>query len=131
MMGDPCTLYKIIKTFNQMKYNRVECVFMNQCSYVKKGLLMKETWLKGSKQVCGMTIGPHRNKETWQWNRDVEEVVALRTRTATGCTHNTNIQHLPDEHSYFPYTSTYSSTPHNTNRKHNSESILHSTINAH
>ena len=31
-------------------------------------------------------------------------------RTATGCTQDTNIQHL---------TSTYSSTPHNTNRKHN------------
>ena len=24
----------------------------------KKWLLMKETWLKGSKQVCGMTKGP-------------------------------------------------------------------------
>ena len=41
-------------------------------------------------------------------------------RTATGCTQDTNIQHLHDEkHSYFPYTSTYSSKPHNTNRKHN------------
>ena len=31
----------------------------------KKWLLMKETWLKGSKQVCGMTKGPPRHKETW------------------------------------------------------------------
>ena len=30
----------------------------------KKWLLMKETWLKGSKQVCGMTKGPPRHKET-------------------------------------------------------------------
>ena len=32
---------------------------------------MKETWLKGSKQVCGMTKGPPQHKETWWWNRDV------------------------------------------------------------
>ena len=44
----------------------------------KKWLLMKETWLKGSKQVCGMTKGPPRHKETWWWNRDVEKVVAKR-----------------------------------------------------
>ena len=30
-----------------------------------KWLLMKENWLKGSKQVCGMTNGPPRHKETW------------------------------------------------------------------
>ena len=44
----------------------------------KKWLLVKETWLKGSKQVCGMTNGPPRHKETWWWNRDVEKVVAKR-----------------------------------------------------
>ena len=44
----------------------------------KKWLLMKKTWLKGSKQVCGMTKGPPRHKDTWWWNRDVEEVVAKR-----------------------------------------------------
>ena len=39
--------------------------------------------------------------------------------TATKYTQDTNIQHLHDEkHSHSPYTSTYSSTPHNTNRKH-------------
>ena len=27
----------------------------------KKWLLMKETWLKASKQVCGMTKGPPRH----------------------------------------------------------------------
>ena len=31
----------------------------------KKWLLMKETWLKGTKQVCGMTKGPPQHKETW------------------------------------------------------------------
>ena len=31
----------------------------------KKWLLMKETWLKDSKQVCGMTKGTPRHKETW------------------------------------------------------------------
>ena len=44
----------------------------------KKWLLMKEPWLKGSKQVCGMTKGPPRHKETWWWNKDVEKVVAKR-----------------------------------------------------
>ena len=44
----------------------------------KTWLLMKETWLKGSKQVCGMTKGPPQHKETWWWKRDVEEVVAKR-----------------------------------------------------
>ena len=41
----------------------------------KTRLLMMETWLNGSKQVCGMTKGPHRHKEIWWWNRDVEKVV--------------------------------------------------------
>ena len=40
-------------------------------------------------------------------------------RTDTGCTQDTNIQHLHDETLTLLYTSTYSSTPHNTNRKHN------------
>ena len=40
----------------------------------KKWLLVNETWLKASKQVCGMTKGPPRHKETWWWNRDVEKV---------------------------------------------------------
>ena len=30
--------------------------------------------VKASKQVCGMTKGPPRHKETWWWNRDVEKV---------------------------------------------------------
>ena len=39
---------------------------------------MKETWLKGSKQECGMTKSTSRHKVTWWWNRDVEEVVSKR-----------------------------------------------------
>ena len=44
----------------------------------KKWLLMKETWLRASKHVCGMTKGPPRHKETWWWNKDMERVVAIR-----------------------------------------------------
>ena len=51
----------------------------------KKWLLMKETWLKGSKQVCGMTKGPPRHKETWWWNREVEKVVAKRKVCHKAC----------------------------------------------
>ena len=43
--------------------------------FKKKRLLMKETWLKGSEQVCGIAKGPLRHKKTWWRNRDVEEVV--------------------------------------------------------
>ena len=39
---------------------------------------MKDTWLKGSKQVCGMTKGAPRHKETWWWSGYVEEVIAKR-----------------------------------------------------
>ena len=44
----------------------------------KKRLQMMETWLKGYKQLCGMTNGPPRHKETWWWNRDVEKLAAKR-----------------------------------------------------
>ena len=37
---------------------------------------MKETWLKGSKQVYGMTKGLSQHKKTWWRNKDMEEVVA-------------------------------------------------------
>ena len=38
--------------------------------------MMKETWLKGNKKVCGMTKGPPRQRQNWRWNRDVEQVAA-------------------------------------------------------
>ena len=48
-------------------------------------------------------------------------------RTATGCTQDTNIQHLHDETlPYFPYTST-STTPHYTNRKHKHTKYINTT----
>ena len=49
-----------------------------QLKMMKLLKLMNETWLKGSKQECGMTKGPPRHKETWWWNSDVEKVVAKR-----------------------------------------------------
>ena len=42
----------------------------------KKWLLIKETWLKGYKLVCGMTKALPRHKQTWWSNRDVEDVVS-------------------------------------------------------
>ena len=44
----------------------------------KKRLLMKETCLKGYKQVCRMTKCTSRHKVTWWCNRDVKEVVSKR-----------------------------------------------------
>ena len=40
-------------------------------------------------------------------------------RTAIGCTKTQTYNICMTKHSHSPYTSTYSSTPHNTNRKHN------------
>ena len=48
-------------------------------------------------------------------------------RTATGCTQDTNIQHLHDETLILPIQSPYSYTPHNTNRKHNIHRIPYTT----
>ena len=48
-------------------------------------------------------------------------------RITTGCTQDTNIQHLHDETLTPPYTSTYSSTPHNKNRKYNIHHILYTS----
>ena len=42
---------------------------------------MKEIWLRGSRQVYGMMKGPTRHRETWWWNRYVEEVVAKYKHT--------------------------------------------------
>ena len=38
------------------------------------------SWLKRSKQVCGMENGTHQHKETWSLNRDVEERWLLATK---------------------------------------------------
>ena len=48
-------------------------------------------------------------------------------RTPTGCTQDTHIYITKNSH--FPYTSTYSSTRHNTNRKHNIQHTLTQTHN--
>ena len=56
----------------------VDVVRVNERIMYVKWLLVKETWLKGFKQVCGMTKGIPRHKETWWWYREVEEVVAKR-----------------------------------------------------
>ena len=47
-------------------------------------------------------------------------------KTATGCTHTYNI--CMTKHSYFRYTSSYSYTRHNTNRKHNIHHIPYTNI---
>ena len=47
-------------------------------------------------------------------------------RTATGWTQTYNI--CMTKHSHFSYTTTYSSTPHNTNRKHNIHHIHYTNI---
>ena len=59
--------------------------------------------------------------------RQVMQNAALRT--ATGCTQDTNLQHLHDKHSYFPYTSSYSSTHHHTNKNTTSITPLTQTYN--
>ena len=52
---------------------------------LNRWLLMQETWLKGSKQVCGIPKGPPRDQQAWWWDRDVEEVVAKRKVCHKAC----------------------------------------------
>ena len=49
-------------------------------------------------------------------------------RTATGCTQDTNIQHLHDETLILPIDDIYSYTCHNTNIKHNIHQIPYTNI---
>ena len=36
---------------------------------------MKCIMMETAQDVCGMTKGPHRHKETWWWNEEVAEAV--------------------------------------------------------
>ena len=49
-------------------------------------------------------------------------------RTAPGCTQDQTYNICMMKHSHFPYTSTYSSTSHSTNRKHNIHHIHYTNI---
>ena len=48
-----------------MKWQLAMMVFAKADDIQKKWLMIKEIWLKGTKQVCGMTNGPPRHKEIW------------------------------------------------------------------
>src|SRR6478609_3346170 len=41
---------------------------------------MKGSMLKAAEEVCGMTKGPPRHKETWWWNEDCDRVVKEKRR---------------------------------------------------
>ena len=36
---------------------------------------MKDTMMETAKDICEMTKGPRRHKETWWWNEEVAEAV--------------------------------------------------------
>jgi len=36
---------------------------------------MKGIMMETAQNICGMTKGPHRHKETWRWNEEVAEAV--------------------------------------------------------
>ena len=72
------------------------------------------------------SIWPHLSSSTSINKPQVMQNAALRT--ATECTQDTNI-HVCMKHSYFLYTSTYSSTHHNTNKKHNIHHTPYTTYN--
>jgi len=36
---------------------------------------MKGIMMESSQDICGMTKGPRRHKETWWWNEEVAEAV--------------------------------------------------------
>ena len=39
---------------------------------------MKGIMLESAQDICGMTKGPRRHKETWWWNEEVAEAVGKR-----------------------------------------------------
>src|SRR6476469_6413690 len=41
---------------------------------------MKGSMLKAAEEVCGMTKGPPRHKETWWWNEECDRVVKEKRR---------------------------------------------------
>jgi len=59
------------------------CIVRDKVEEAKwKGLGVNDHWqqMKGimmetAQDICGMTKGPHRHKETWWWNEDVAEAV--------------------------------------------------------
>jgi len=36
---------------------------------------MKGIMMESAQEICGMTKGPRRHKETWWWNEEVAEAV--------------------------------------------------------
>jgi hypothetical protein len=46
----------------------------------KKWDMMKKALLKTTEEICGITKGPPRHKETWWWNDDVEKAVVEKKR---------------------------------------------------
>ena len=36
---------------------------------------MKDIMMEAAQDICGMTKGPRRHKETWWWNEEVAEAV--------------------------------------------------------
>ena len=37
---------------------------------------MKDIMMETAQDICGMTKGPRRHKETWWWNEEVAEAVS-------------------------------------------------------
>jgi len=52
---------------------------------------MKGIMMQSAQDICGMTKGPHRHKETWWWNEEVAEAVReKKTRYGKWKKENTN-----------------------------------------
>jgi len=66
---------------------KYRCIVGDKVEEAKwKGLCVNDHWqqMKGimtetAQDICGMTKGPCRHKETWWWNEDVAEAVRERT----------------------------------------------------
>lgn len=62
------------KAFNE--YVEREAHRVDSAAGASRWQAMTDVWKEAAKEVCGVTKGPPRHKETWWWNRETEKAVA-------------------------------------------------------
>jgi len=66
---------KTCEEFRCMVGDNVEAVKWKGLGVNDHWLQMKDIMMETAQDICGMTKGPCRHKETWWWNEEVVEAV--------------------------------------------------------